>query len=35
LQPVPEFTVTVPVVAAELARFEEVGEIVNVQDAPA
>src|SRR5262245_17866696 len=34
LQPVPEFTVTVPVVAAEFARFENVGEIVNVQAAP-
>jgi hypothetical protein len=35
LQPVAEPTVTVPVAAAELARFEKVGEIVNVQDAPA
>ena len=35
LQPVPEFTVTVPVVAAELARFEVFGEIVNEQGAPA
>jgi len=35
LQPVPELTVTVPVAAAELARFDEVGEIVNVHGAPA
>ena len=35
LQPVPELTVTVPVAAAELARFDDVGEIVNVQGAPA
>jgi hypothetical protein len=35
LQPVPELTVTVPVVAAGLARFDEAGAIVNVQGAPA
>lgn len=35
LQPVPELTVTVPVAAAELARFDEVGEIVNMQGEPA
>ena len=35
LQPVPAVTVTVPVVAADVARFDEVGEIVNVQGAPA
>ena len=35
LQPVPEFTVTVPVAAAELARFEKVGVIVNAHDPPA
>ena len=34
LQPVPAVTVTVPVVAAEVG-FNEVGEIVNVQGAPA
>ena len=34
-QPVPELTVTVPVVAAGLARFDEAGAIVNVQGAPA
>jgi hypothetical protein len=32
---VPAFTVTVPVVAEELARFDEVGEIENVHGAPA
>ena len=35
LQPVPAVTVTVPVVPADVARFDEVGEIVNVQGAPA
>jgi hypothetical protein len=35
LQPVAAFTVTVPVAVAELARFEEVGEIANVQGAAA
>jgi len=35
VQPVPAFTVTVPVAAAELARFEEVGAIANVQGAAA
>jgi len=35
LHPAPELTVTVPVVAAGLARFEVFGEIVNVQGAPA
>ena len=35
LQPVPELTVTVPVAAAALARFDEVGAIENVHGAPA
>jgi hypothetical protein len=35
LQPVPALTVTVPVVAAELTRFDDVGEIEKVQGAPA
>ena len=35
LQPVPAATVTTPVVAADDARFEDVGETVNVQGAPA
>ena len=35
LQPVPAVTVTVPVVAEDDVRFEEVGEIANVQGAPA
>ena len=35
LQPVPAVTVTVPVAAADVVRFEEVGEMVNVQGAPA
>jgi hypothetical protein len=35
LQPVPAVTVTVPVVAADVARFDDVGAIVNVQGAPA
>ena len=34
-QPVPALTVTVPVAAAELARFDDVGVMVNVQGAPA
>ena len=34
LQLVPALTVTVPVVAAELARLEEVGEIVKPHGAP-
>jgi len=35
LQPVPAVTVTVPVAAADVVRFEEVGEIANVHGAPA
>jgi hypothetical protein len=35
LQPVPAVTVTVPVAAAEVVRFDEVGAIVKVQGAPA
>jgi hypothetical protein len=35
LQPVPAVTVTVPVVADDVARFDEVGAIVNVHGAPA
>jgi hypothetical protein len=35
LQPVPAVTLTVPVVAADVAKFEEVGPIVNVHGAPA
>ena len=35
LQPVPAVTVTVPVAAADVVRFDEVGEIVNVHGAPA
>ena len=35
LQPVPAVTVTVPVVATDEARLEDVGEMVNVQGAPA
>ena len=35
LQPVPVVTVTVPVVAAEDVRFDDVGAIVKVQGAPA
>jgi len=35
LQPVPAVTVTVPVVATDDVRFDEVGAIVNVQGAPA
>ena len=35
LQPVPAVTPTVPVAAAEVVRFDDVGLIVNVQGAPA
>ena len=35
LQLVPAVTVTVPLVAADEARFDEVGEIVKVHEAPA
>ena len=35
LQPVPAVTVTVPVAAADVVRFDEVGAIVNVHGAPA
>ena len=35
LQPVPAVTVTVPVVAADDVRLDDVGEIVNVQGTPA
>jgi len=35
LQPVPAVTVTVPVVATDDVRFDEVGAIVNVHGAPA
>jgi len=35
LQPVPAVTVTVPVVATDVVRFDEAGAIVNVQGAPA
>jgi len=35
LQPAPAVTVTVPVVAAADVRFDDVGEMVNVQGAPA
>ena len=35
LHPVPAVTVTVPVVAADVVRFDDVGLIVNVQGAPA
>jgi hypothetical protein len=35
LQPVPAVTVTLPVVATDDVRFDDVGEIVNVQGAPA
>ena len=34
-QPVPAATVTVPVVAADDARLDDAGEIVNVHGAPA
>ena len=35
LQPVPAVTVTVPVVAADVVRLEDVGAMVNVHGAPA
>ena len=35
LQPVPAVTLTVPVVATEDVRLDEVGRIVNVHGAPA
>jgi len=35
LQPVPAVTVTVPVVATDVVRFDEAGAIVNVQGAAA
>ena len=35
LHPVPAVTVTVPVVATDVVRFDDVGAIVNVQGAPA
>jgi len=35
LQPVPAVTVTVPVAATDVVKFDEVGEIANVQGAPA
>ena len=35
LHPVPAVTVTVPVAAADVVRFDDVGLIVNVQGAPA
>jgi len=35
LHPVAAVTVTVPVVAADVVRFDEVGEIANVHGAPA
>jgi len=35
LHPVPAVTVMVPVAVADVVRFDEVGEIVNVQGAPA
>ena len=35
LQPVPDVTVTVPVVATDVVKFDDVGEMVNVQGAPA
>ena len=35
LQPVPAVTATLPVVAADVVRFDDVGEIVKVQGAPA
>ena len=35
LHPVPAVTVTVPVAAAAVVRFDDVGLIVNVQGAPA
>ena len=35
LHPVPAVTATLPVVATDDVRFDDVGEIVNVQGAPA
>ena len=35
LQPVPAVTVTVPVAATDVVRFDDVGAMVNVQGAPA
>ena len=35
LQPVPAVTVTVPVEAADVERFDEAGAMVKVQGAPA
>ena len=35
VHPVPAVTVTLPVVAADVVRFDEVGEMVNVHGAPA
>ena len=35
LQPVPAVTVTVPVAAADVVRFDDVGAMVNVHGAPA
>jgi hypothetical protein len=35
LHPVPAVTVTVPVAAAEVVRFDDVGEMVKVHGAPA
>ena len=34
-QPVPAVTVTVPVAAADVVRFDDVGAMVNVHGAPA
>jgi len=34
LQPVPAVTVTVPVVAADVVRLDDIGEIVNVHWTP-
>jgi hypothetical protein len=35
LQPVPAVIVTLPVAAADVVRFDDVGEMVNVHGAPA
>ena len=35
VHPVPAVTATLPVAAADVVRFEDVGEIVNVHGAPA
>ena len=35
LQPAPAVTVTVPVAATDVVKFDDVGESVNVQGAPA